>query len=109
MLASAFSVLSELPVPGVCDLAGTRRKEGRICWRFPVLLRVLMHTAALALRWLLQQCQKRGLRPWQEGWFCVMLSTLPVGLGQGFFSTLLLPGAVLLSQNSSDGKATTGS
>lgn len=86
MLASAFSLLSELPVPGVCDLAGARRKEGRICWRFPVLPRVLMHAAALALRWVLQRCQKWGLRPRQEGWFRVTLSTLPVRLGQGALS-----------------------
>ena len=60
MLVSAFSVLSELPLPGVCDLAGERRKEGWICWRFPVLPQVLMHAAVLALRLLLQQSQKRG-------------------------------------------------
>lgn len=60
MLVSAFSVLRELPLPGVCDLAGERRKEGWICWRFPVLPQVLVHTAVLALHLLLQQCQKQG-------------------------------------------------
>lgn len=57
VLGSAFTVLSELPAPGVWDLAGARRKEGRLRQRFPVLPRVPMFTAARALRWLLPGSQ----------------------------------------------------
>lgn len=105
MLVSAFSVLSELPLPGVCDLAGECRKEGWICWRFPVLPRVLMHTAVLALRLLLQQCQKRGPEIKARMMVSCHVKRIAISKEQGFS----FPEEELLSQNRSDGKETTES
>lgn len=67
--------------------------------------RVLMHTAVLALRLLLQQCQKRGPEIKARTMVSCHVKRVAISKEQGFS----FPEEELLSQNRSDGKETTES